>query len=294
MRSGWVPARMGFFVSSTGSGFRNVLNGNSIMQDELFSVAGQVVLVSGGSRGIGRSLAEGFAHRGATVIITGRERATLDATARAISPPGATVRPLVCDVADPKAIDSLVRNVLQEFGHVDTLLNVAGVNRRMLAERLTEADYDFIMDINLKGPFLLSVAIGKSMLQRGRGNQINIVSLNNDRPLKGVMPYAASKAALGHMTRGLALEWGPRGVRVNAIAPGFILTDLTQKLWSQSTMQDWGLRNTPLHRLGQPADLVGAALFLASEASAFMTGQVLYVDGGFGCGLAWPIDFENQ
>lgn len=264
------------------------------MQDELFSVAGQVVLVSGGSRGIGRGLAEGFARRGATVIITGRDHATLEATARAISPPGAAVRPLVCDVADPAAIDTLVRTVLQEFGRVDTLLNVAGVNRRMLAERLTEADYDFIMDINLKGPFLLSVAVGKAMLQRGRGNQINIVSLNNDRPLRGVMPYAASKSALGQMTRSLALEWGPRGVRVNAIAPGFILTDLTQKLWSQPAMQQWGLQNTPLRRLGQPADLVGAALFLASEASSFMTGQVLFVDGGFGCGLAWPIDFENQ
>lgn len=264
------------------------------MQDELFSVAGQVVLVSGGSRGIGRGLAEGFSQRGATVIITGRQRATLEQTARAISAPGTTVCPLVCDVADPGAIENLVRTVLHEFGRVDTLLNVAGVNRRMLAERLTEADYDFIMDINLKGPFLLSQAIGKHMLQRGRGNQINIVSLNNDRPLKGVMPYAASKAGLGHMTRALALEWGPRGVRVNAIAPGFILTDLTQKLWSQPTMQEWGLTNTPLRRLGQPADLVGAAVFLASEASAFMTGQILYVDGGFGCGLAWPIDFENQ
>jgi NAD(P)-dependent dehydrogenase (short-subunit alcohol dehydrogenase family) len=201
---------------------------------------------------------------------------------------------MVCDVADPAAIDTLVRNVHEEFGRIDTLLNVAGVNRRMLAEKLTEADYDFIMDINLKGPFLLSVAVGKHMLRRGQGNQINIVSLNNDRPLKGVLPYAASKAGLGHMTRSLALEWGPSGVRVNAIAPGFILTDLTQQLWSQPTMQDWGRTNTPLRRIGKPADLVGAAIFLASEASAFVTGQILYVDGGFGCGLAWPIDFDRQ
>jgi NAD(P)-dependent dehydrogenase (short-subunit alcohol dehydrogenase family) len=96
------------------------------------------------------------------------------------------------------------------------------------------------------------------------------------------------------MTRALALEWGPRGIRVNAIAPGFILTDLTQKLWSQPAIKEWGQTNTPLRRLGQPGDLVGAAIFLASEASAFMTGQTLYVDGGFGCGLAWPIDYENQ
>ena len=264
------------------------------MNDELFSVAGQVVLVSGASRGIGRALAEGFAQRGTTVIITGREQATLDKTAAAICPPGGTVRPLVCDVSDAKAIDRLVQSVLADFGRIDTLVNVAGVNRRMLSERLTEADYDFVMDINLKGPFLLSLAVGRHMLERGRGNQINIASLNNDRPLRGVLPYAVSKAALGQMTRALAMEWGERGVRVNAIAPGFILTDLTRKLWSQPAMKEWGRANTPLRRLGEVSDLVGTAIFLASEASAFMTGQVLFVDGGFSCGLFWPIDFENQ
>ncbi|MBM4071576.1 MAG: SDR family oxidoreductase [Planctomycetes bacterium] len=264
------------------------------MPDELFAVAEQVVLVSGGSRGIGRALAEGFARRGAHVIITGRERATLDKTAHEIAAAGHEVRPLVCDVADAAAIDRLARDVQRDLGRVDTLINVAGVNRRMLAEKLTEEDYDYIVDINLKGPFLLSQAFGKHMLERGRGNQINIVSLNNDRPLKGVLPYAVSKAGLEQMTRALALEWGPRGIRVNAIAPGFILTDLTHKLWSQPKMKDWGLANTPLVRMGVPDDLVGAAVFLASAASAFMTGQVLYVDGGFSCGLAWPIDFDNQ
>ena len=164
----------------------------------------------------------------------------------------------------------------------------------MLAERLTEADYDFVMDINLKGPFLLSLAAGKAMLGRGSGSQINIASLNNDRPLKGVAPYAMSKSAMGHMTRSLAMEWGPRGVRVNAIAPGFVLTDLTKKLWSQPTMQEWGQTNTPLVRLGQPEDMVGAAIFLASQASSWMTGQTLFVDGGFSAGLVWPIDFDNQ
>ena len=113
--------------------------------------------------------------------------------------------------------------------------------------------------------------------------------LNTDRPLSNVLPYAMSKAGIAHMTRGLAMEWGPSGVRVNAIAPGFVLTDLTKKLWSDETMQHWGMSNTPLRRLGQPADMVGASIFLASEASAFMTGQVLYVDGGFTSGWAWPI-----
>jgi gluconate 5-dehydrogenase len=262
------------------------------MTDPLFSVAGQIVLVSGASRGIGRGLAEGFAQRGATVVITGREKATLEETAKEICPPGGTVRAAVCDVADPKAIDKLVAGVHADFGRIDTLLNVAGVNRRMKAEKLSEADYDFIVDINLKGPFLLSLAVGRKQLERKKGSQINIVSLNNDRPLRGVMPYAVSKAGLGQMTRALAMEWGPRGVRVNAIAPGFILTDLTNKLWAQPVMKDWAMANTPLQRLGKPEDLVGAALFLASDASAFMTGQTVYVDGGCSCGNAWPIPLE--
>lgn len=261
------------------------------MNDQLFSVADQVVLVSGGSRGIGRAIAQGFADRGAKVVITGREMGTLEKTAAAL---GAAVVPMTCDVADAKAIERLVPAVIEKLGRIDTLINVAGVNRRMLAERLTEADWDFVVDINLKGPFLLSQAVGKHMLARGQGNQINITSLNNDRPLKGVMPYAATKIALSHMTRSLAMEWGPRGIRVNAIAPGFVLTDLTKKLWSQPKMQEWGMTNTPLRRMGQPEDMIGAAIFLASAASAWMTGQTIFVDGGFSAGLAWPIDFENQ
>jgi gluconate 5-dehydrogenase len=257
------------------------------MGDALFSVKDQVVLVSGASRGIGRGLAEGFARGGATVVITGREKETLEKTAQEIG-----AHALVCDVADAKAIDRLVPAVYDKFGRIDTLLNVAGVNRRMKAEKLTEADWDFIVDINLKGPFLLALAVGKRQLEAKKGNQINVTSLNNDRPLRGVMPYAVSKKGLEQMTRALAMEWGPRGIRVNAIAPGFILTDLTHKLWAQPVMQDWAMANTPLKRLGQPADLVGAALFLASEASAFMTGQTLYVDGGCSSGNAWPIPLE--
>jgi NAD(P)-dependent dehydrogenase (short-subunit alcohol dehydrogenase family) len=258
------------------------------MSDALFSVSGQTVLVSGGSRGIGRAIAQGFAERGATVIITGRDEATLQAAAQQMSPAG-EVHTRVCDVANSKSIRDCAAWALTQFGHVDTLVNVAGVNRRKPAAEFTEEDYDFVLDINLKGAFLLSQAIGKAQLERGQGCQINIASLNTDRPLKNVLPYAMSKAGLGHMTRGLALEWGSRGVRVNAIAPGFILTDLTQKLWSDPTMQAWNKANTPQQRLGKPEDMVGAAIFLASPAAAFLTGQILYVDGGFTAGWSWPI-----
>jgi NAD(P)-dependent dehydrogenase (short-subunit alcohol dehydrogenase family) len=255
--------------------------------DQLFSVEDQVVLVSGGSRGIGRGIAEGFCQRGSQVVITGRKRESLDEAAAMTGETAAV--PILCDVARRSDIEHLVATVLERFGRIDTLINVAGVNRRKPALDVTEEDYDFIADINLKGTFLLSQAVGRHMIQRRTGSQINIASINTDRPLVNVLPYAMSKAGMGHMTRGLAAEWGPHGVRVNAIAPGFILTDLTQKLWSDPTMRTWGEGNTPLRRLGQPDDMVGAAIFLASPASAFLTGQILYVDGGFTAGWAWPI-----
>jgi gluconate 5-dehydrogenase len=259
------------------------------MQDPLFNVADQVVLVSGGSRGIGRAVAEGFARRSAQVVITGRDETTLRQTAEQLATPEQPVTALVCDVANVEQIREVVDRVRQQFGRIDTLVNVAGVNRRKPAVEVSEDDYDFVVDINLKGAFFMAQQVGKAMLQQKSGSQIHVASLNSDRPLKHVLPYAASKAGIVQMTRALALEWGPSGVRVNALAPGFILTDLTRKLWSDATMQAWGQANTPQRRLGVPEDMVGTALFLASPAAAFLTGQVLYVDGGFTAGFAWPI-----
>jgi NAD(P)-dependent dehydrogenase (short-subunit alcohol dehydrogenase family) len=259
------------------------------MPEDLFRVSGQVVLISGGSRGIGRALAEGFAQRGARVIITGRDQTTLDQTAATLSAAGTNVQSLVCDVTQPAAIDRLVTRVMRDCNRIDTLINSAGVNRRKAAATVTEEDYDYVLDINLKGAFLLSQAVGRQMIQQRGGSQINIASLATERPLKHVGPYAMSKAGLGQMTKSLAMEWGPYAVRVNAIAPGFIVTDLTRKLWADQQMQSWVKANTPQGRLGQPEDLVGTALFLASPAAAFLTGQILYVDGGFSAGWAWPI-----
>ena len=260
------------------------------MSDELFSVAGQVTVVSGGSRGIGRALAAGFAERGAQVVITGREEATLAKAAAEITTGDHKVVPLVCDVAQLDDGRRLMAAVLEKFGRIDTLVNVAGVNKRKKVETFSPEEFDFILNINLRGLFFLSQAAGKQMLVQKSGTIINIDSLNTDSPLKGVLPYAISKAGVSMMTRGMAAEWGEHGVRVNAIAPGFILTDLTSKLWSDPTMQKWGQANTPLKRLGEVDDMVGTAIYLASKASAFMTGQVLYVDGGMSAGTLWPIE----
>ncbi|MCA9271106.1 MAG: glucose 1-dehydrogenase [Planctomycetales bacterium] len=265
------------------------------MPDALFSVRDQVVLVSGGTRGIGRAIAMGFAARGAQVIVSGRQaettaKAAADMNAAlAEAPAGHAVVGIACDVADVQAIRQCVADVVAQCGRIDTLVNCAGVNRRKPAMDVTEEDYDFVVDVNLKGAFFMSQEVGRHMQTRHTGAQINIASLNTDRPLLNVSPYAMSKAGMAGMTRALAAEWGPHGVRVNALAPGFILTDLTEKLWSDPTMHAWGVANTPQRRLGLPEDMVGTALFLASPAAAFLTGQIIYVDGGFTAAWHWPI-----
>lgn len=259
------------------------------MSEELFSVAGQNVVVTGGSRGIGRAIAEGFAARGANVLICSRTQESVEAALKEMQEAGLKADGIACDVSDEQQILTTVQTAISRLGHIDTLVNVAGVNRRKRAETVTADDYDFILDTNLRGAFLMSREVGKHMIERKSGAQINIESLNTWMPLKGVLPYAMSKFGMQGMTRGLALEWGQHGVRVNSLAPGFILTDLTRKLWSDPEMQAWNQANAPLGRLGQPEDMVGTAIFLAAKASAFMTGQTLYVDGGFSAGWSWPI-----
>lgn len=260
------------------------------MVEDLFSVKGQVVLVSGASRGIGRGIAQEFAERGATVVITGRVAETLEKTAQEICPPGGIVRAKVCDAADAKALQTLADEVVAEFGRIDTLVNCAGVNKRMRVEQYDEATYDFITNINIRGAFFLSLAVGRHMIRARSGNQINIDSINSNRPLRRVAPYAMSKAAMSQMTRSLAMEWGPYGVRVNAVAPGFIATDLAKPLLSNPAINEWREKNTPLGRPGTPEDIAHAAVFLASKAAGYITGQVLYVDGGTTCGLFWPLE----
>ncbi len=259
------------------------------MSEELFSVAGQNVIVTGGSRGIGRAIAEGFAARGAHVLICSRTQESVETALKEMQDAGLKADGVACDVSDEQQILTTVQTAISRLGHIDTLVNVAGVNRRKRAETVTADDYDFILDTNLRGAFLMSREVGKHMIDRKSGAQINIESLNTWMPLKGVLPYAMSKFGMQGMTRGLALEWGRHGVRVNSLAPGFILTDLTRKLWSDPEMQAWNQANAPLGRLGEPEDMVGTAIFLASKASAFMTGQTLYVDGGFSAGWSWPI-----
>ena len=259
------------------------------MVGDLFSVKGQIVLVSGSSRGIGKAIAQAFVDGGATVVITGRVAETVEETARAmISSDGKAVAK-TCDVSDPKAIRRLVAEIIDEFGRIDTLVNCAGVNKRKKIEDYSEEEYDFITNINIKGAFIMSQEVGRQMIESGGGSIINIDSINSHTPLRNVGPYAMSKAAMSQMTKIMAMEWGKNGVRVNGIGPGFTQTELANTLWDNEKMLQWRNDNIPMGRVAQPQDMVGAVIFLASRAAAYVTGQVIYIDGGTTSGLFWPI-----
>ena len=264
------------------------------MTKNIFDVSGTVVLVSGASRGIGESLALGFSERDANIIITGRDAETLAEAVKRINVGKGTVEGVVCDVTDESSIDACVDQVVETYGRIDTLINCAGVNIRKPATEFSGEDYDFIFNINMRGAFLMSKKVGLQMIKQGSGSQINIDSLTSDVPINQIVPYSMSKSAMSSMSRGLASEWGPHGVRVNSLAPGFIHTELTKKLWSQPNMKAWGKVVTPLQRMGNPEDLVGTAIFLASSAAAYITGQVIRVDGGISAGIHWPIADDFQ
>ena len=264
------------------------------MHSDQFDVSDTIVLVSGGSRGIGLAAAAEFVRRGARGIITGRNEDSLRG-ACAAAPKGAHEMDFAtCDVADSDAINACVDTVAQKYGRIDTLINCAGINIRRPAVDFTPQEYDQIMDINLRGAFFMAQAVGKMMIAAGKGNQINIDSLSTLTSLARVAPYSMSKAGLGNMTRALALEWGRFGIRVNGVAPGFILTDLTEKLWADPNLQAWNKTVAPLQRMGEVDDLTGAMVFLASPAAAFMTGQILRIDGGISAGINWPIDQDFE
>ena len=249
-----------------------------------FAVAGKVVHVSGGSRGIGKAIALGFAEAGARVIVSARSEDALKATGLEYE---------LCDVTDAAAVDRAVAAILARHRRLDVLFNVAGINFRYAAEAFPLDRFDDIINVNVRGNFLMARASGRVMVEQRAGKIINIASLHTHQSLPGVVAYGASKGAIGTMTRALAVEWAPYNVQVNALGPGFIITDLNARLWENPTMRGWVESRTPAGRLGQPRDLVGAAIFLASTASDFMTGQILYIDGGFNAGSQWPLNIPR-
>lgn len=251
------------------------------MKADVFSLEGKVAVVTGGTSGIGRALSLGLADAGADTIATARRQQQVDETAAAVESRGRRTLRLTSDVCERASLERLLTATLDNFGKVDILVNCAGIIKRAPTLEFAEEEWNGILDTNLTGTLRACQVFGKPMLERGYGRIINIASLNSFVSLSEVAAYAASKAGVASLTRSLAVEWSKRGVTVNAIAPGVFRTDLNAKLLDSTARGQELLMRTPMGRFGKTEELVGAAVFLASDSSSFITGQILAVDGGF-------------
>ena len=251
------------------------------MVQNLFDLTGKVALVIGGTSGIGLSIALGLAEAGADVVPSSRRIEQVQEATAKIRAIGRRSLAYASDVADRQSIQSLSDEVHREFSKIDILVNCAGIIKREPTLNVSEKTWDEIMDTNVTGTLRACQIVGREMLERGSGRIINIASLNTFVSLKEVAAYACSKAAVGALTKSLAVEWGARGVTVNAIAPGVVRTALNKQLLDESARGRELLMRTPMARFGQAEELVGAAIFLASQASNFVNGEILVVDGGF-------------
>ena len=247
-----------------------------------FRLDGKVALVTGGARGLGRTMAAALAEAGADIALAGRSKDTCQQAGDAIA--SATGRRVVSFAADVTKIDQVERlanDVERELGKVDILVNNAGINIRGPIQQLSEADWDAVIDTNLKGPFLCARAIGPRMVSRGWGRVINLGSVLGVIGLPGRAPYASSKAGIINLTRVLALEWAGTGVTANAICPGAFATEMNRSLLDDPVKYKEFVAQIPMGRWGELEELTGAVVFLASEASSYVTGTPLFVDGGW-------------
>jgi len=247
---------------------------------QMFSLEGRVALVTGAGRGIGRALALGLADAGADVVCLARTQAEVEAAAEEVRAKGRRAMAGTADVTNQEQVASAVEAAIAEFGKIDILVNNAGINIRKPALEVEEQDWDRVVATNLKGPFLVAQTVGRHMCRRGYGRIINVSSVGGAVALRTGVAYGASKAGLLHMTRILAMEWARYGVTVNAIGLLYIDTALTEKLLQDEQYVAEILARTPMRRIGDLSELVGPVVFLASDASSYVTGQALMVDGG--------------
>ena len=256
--------------------------------DRLFSLNGKTALVTGGSGGIGRALAVALGGAGAAVGIHGRDEADLAETRKQVEAAGGRAVVLKADIADVAACQRLIDDTRRQLGQLDILVNCAGINIRNTLADVTQQEFDSILAVNLRSLLFLCQAAYPVMKSQGGGKIVNIGSITTSVALGGIGIYGMTKAAVGHLTKTLAIEWAADNIQVNCLAPGFIITPLTEKaLWGHEFRRKWILDRTPAKRPGEPDDLIGTLLLLSSPASAFLTGQVITVDGGFLAGGWW-------
>jgi gluconate 5-dehydrogenase len=250
------------------------------MLTQLFGLAGKQALITGSSRGIGFGLGEALAGAGARIVLNGRDQSALDTAAQRLRQRGASVATSAFDVTDPVQIAGAIQAVESTLGPIDILVNCAGIQCRAPLQDFADADWRRLMATNLDSVYYVSKAVAPGMISRGRGKIINIGSVQCESARPGIAPYTASKGAVKNLTKGMCADWAGFGLQINAIGPGYFATELNQALYENPVFDEWLRKRTPAGRWGQIQDLHGAAIFLASEASNFVNGHTLYVDGG--------------
>jgi NAD(P)-dependent dehydrogenase (short-subunit alcohol dehydrogenase family) len=252
---------------------------NSLRQ---FSLEGKVAVVTGSTRGIGRAIAQGLAGAGAAVTVNGRSRESTEAAAAEIAAAGGKCAAVPADISNAADVERLIQSTVSAFGRLDILVNNAGISPYYKpAEAVTEAEFDEIIKVNLKGVFLCCQAAGRAMIPQRAGRIINISSIAGTVALPKLLAYTTAKGGINQLSRVLAVEWARYGILVNVIAPAYVETDLTKGLRENPRLRDDLVRQVPLGRLGEPSEVVGAAIYLASEAASYVTGHVLNIDGGW-------------
>jgi gluconate 5-dehydrogenase len=250
------------------------------MSTQLFDLSGRTALVTGSSRGLGRAIAEGFAAAGASIVLNGSDPGRLASAAAEMRASGRPVHEALFDVTDERAIAATFERLDQEGVAIDILVNNAGIQlRRPMVELATE-DWRRVIETNLTSAFVVGREAARRMIPRGRGKVINIGSLTSELARATVAPYTVAKGGIKMLTRAMTAEWAEHGIQANAIGPGYMLTDMNQALVDNPTFDAWVKGRTPSRRWGKPGELIGTAIFLASEASDYVNGQIIYVDGG--------------
>ena len=245
-----------------------------------FRLDGRLALVTGSSGGIGLALARGLGQAGARLVLNGRNPDKLERAVATLRDEGLQVQGHVFDVTRSADVHTAVQAIESGFGAIDILVNNAGMQKRAPLHDFPEADWHELMQTNVDSVFLVGQAVAKKMIQRGRGRIINVCSVQSELGRPNIAPYMASKGAIKMLTKGMAIDWGPYDINVNGLGPGYFKTELTEKLVSDEQFSAWLIGRTPSRRWGDVEDLAGAAVFLASDASAFVNGHILYVDGG--------------